>query len=225
MKAFHNVSSRFFAAAGFALVCFGAAVPASAVTIYDNTGTGVYTITSDTIGETSGLPTPAVVVPAPYANNWVTNPAASWVAPNSNQSNATRTGYLFEGVDTYQTTFDTTGMNLATTGLSMTLTADDSVIITLNGNTIFSGAPNMWSGLSSFTDGNSSNFVSGVNTLIFTVTNDESGGPTGLNAAVTITDGSGSATPEPATFVPLSLALIGGAMVLQRRKRSSGGAR
>jgi hypothetical protein len=67
-----------------------------------------------------------------------------------------------------------------------------------------------------------SQLVSGLNTLEFVVYNtgggsDAGGGPTGLNAQVSV-NYSTSAVPEPATALPLAVAILLGGWVLRRRR-------
>ena len=66
-----------------------------------------------------------------------------------------------------------------------------------------------------------SGLVSGLNTLEFVVYNtgggnDAGGGPTGLNAQVSV-NYSTSAVPEPSTALPLGLAIVLGGWALHRR--------
>jgi uncharacterized protein (TIGR03437 family) len=147
-----------------------------------------YTILSNTIIEpplTSPLTGPAwVVTKPPFAPQyWLSVPGAKWIAPDIDQSNS-RNGCCV-GVTKYQTTFsltDATGAALdpSTARVTLTLLADDSVDIYLNGtaasNHVYSGGVYSAATTIVLTKG----FQSGTNTLEFDVNNNGLGA-TGLN--------------------------------------------
>jgi uncharacterized protein (TIGR03437 family) len=147
-----------------------------------------YTILSNTIIEppaTSPLTGPALVVTLPPVapQYWLTVPGSKWIAPDVDQSNG-RNGCC-AGVTKYQTTFSMTDANgvaldPSTVKLTLTLLADDTVDIYLNGtataNKVYSGGVYQAATTIVLTKG----FQAGTNTLEFDVTN--SGlGATGLN--------------------------------------------
>jgi hypothetical protein len=98
-----------------------------------------------------------------------------WIAPDADQSSSTRDGKYFGSV-TYQTQFTATrGLTLNTRVL-----ADDDVAVSLNGKTVFSstgGQQYRFAAMFKMTG-----FASGMNTVVFTVSN-SGGGPTGLDVA------------------------------------------
>src|ERR1022692_4759432 len=101
-----------------------------------STGTAAYTISSDTTGE--GL-IPTTV--SPLASGWLANPISNgvtgangvWIAPNPSQSTEPNT---VSGDVVYNTVFSLLGLNASTAVLTMNLTADDYVDVSLNGHSI-----------------------------------------------------------------------------------------
>lgn len=147
-----------------------------------------YTILSNTIIEppaTSPVTGAAFVVTMPpYAPQyWLTVPGSKWIAPDIDQSND-RNGCCV-GVTKYQTSFSLTDANgvaldPSTVKVVLTLLADDSVDIYLNGtasaNHVYSGGVYSQAATIVLTKG----FQAGVNTLEFDVNNNGLGA-TGLN--------------------------------------------
>jgi len=206
---------------------------AMATTIDLSTGTAAYSITSDTntASPDSGYTGPAIVVTPTLAAGWLANPITDgagqsgvWVAPTAIQGGISST--TEHGTTVYQVTFDLTGLNPATAVLTMNLTADDWVSVTLNGTSIFNPTPsNAWtSAYGTFTVG--SGFNSTTNTLVFTVDNfsgdgsTNTGGPTGLDVAANVTASPLSTVPEPGTLALLGTGLM--AVAARIRKRSKG---
>ena len=148
--------------------------------------------------------------------------SSEWIAPMANQSNANTNDVLPAGSVTYDTTFSLpTGFTNGT--LNITLEADDWAAISLNGNLFYTGPDTgEWKfdtiiPISSAVD---SELVSGVNTLQFVVYNtgggtDAGGGPTGLDAQVSVNYA--SAVPEPSTALPLTIGVSVAAFFLRRR--------
>jgi hypothetical protein len=207
------------------LLAVASALPASASTINLSTGeTAVYTITSDTLSPTEGT-TVHVVDPTEFGSGWVADLSGSqWIAPNADQNNADRVSEADSGALTYTTTF-TLPTGFSDPSLSADLAADDSVIVSLNGSQIYSGpTTGQWTFDTALTPSQISSalsdLVAGSNTLQFVVTNhgtgsDAGGGPTGLDAQITLNYAS---VPEPSATLPLALAvLLGGGFVIRRR--------
>jgi len=80
----------------------------------------------------------------------------------------------------YQTTFDLTGLDPSTASLHGVIAADDNVDIILNGVDTGAGCTACYNSGTSFAI--NGGFISGVNTLKFSVFN--SGGPSGLQVAI-----------------------------------------
>ena len=170
-----------------------------------------YQIIADSTGEIT--PAAQAFVANPVAAGWGTAIGGTqWIAPAADQTNGTRPGFCCGGSTTYRTTF--AGIP-AGGSLNVALMADDYVDVLLNGSTVFTHSGTMYVAPSNFTI--SSGFVAGTNNLDFVVSN-PTGGPTGLNARVTVP--AVSSTPVPPS---LSLSLIGIAMMagyIFFRKRS-----
>jgi hypothetical protein len=219
------------------LLCVSSGIPAAANTINLSTGTATYTITSDTNGGVDADYTGPAITVTNLATNWLPNSITDgigdsgvWVAPAADQANANVPGTV-SGVSVYDTTFSLAGLNPATALLTMNLTGDDVVSVTLNGNTIFTPtageeAGNFWSAaVGTFTVNDSAlDFTAGANTLVFTVDNfpgdgaSSTNGPTGLDVAASV---SASAVPEPSSALPLALAILAGGFFLRRRTASA----
>lgn len=196
------------------------AMPSYASTVTNIvTGTSAFTLISDTTGEAGALPAPAPVVTT-LGDSWVTISGTQWIGPHPNQSSAFR-GSCCGGSDVYTTTFDLTGFNPLSAAITGIFTADDTVVITLNGHTIFNASPaDFWTLTVSLPSVPSGDFVAGLNTLSFAVDN-SGNGATGLDVKFAVTaDPSRSATPETGLIVPLSFALLAGATVWFRRRES-----
>lgn len=136
---------------------------------------------------------------------------SSWISP------ATGTLGDLNQTYTYTTTFDLTGIDLTTASIAGRISTDDQLTgITINGN-----AAAIPVGITSFTYWTnfsvSSGFLSGLNTLSFSVLNN-GGGPTGLRVEYT-GNNFVAAVPEPSSYA-LALAGIATAFLVLRRRRS-----
>jgi hypothetical protein len=199
-------------------------VPAVADSLNLNTGNGssAYTITSDTLNPNEGTTATVVTSMAPL---WVNDLTSEWIAPQADQSWGDNFGVV---QDTGSVTYDTSfflPVGFSGASLNITLAADDWATISLNGNPVFYTGPDTgeWKFDTIIPDspGVDSQLVSGLNTLEFVVYNtgggnDAGGGPTGLNAQVSV-NYSTSAVPEPSTALPLGLAILLGGWALHRR--------
>ena len=196
-------------------MAFGSIDRAQAATIVlGNTGTaGAYSITSFPAGASNTVATvPNGAFPIPP---WFENTAtSSWIAPNTAQTVSPAGDY------TYSTTFDLTGLVASTAQISGNWAGDNSgVSILLNGSstgiTANAGSVN-FSGFTGFSIANTANFVSGVNTLAFTINNFDGPGsnPTGFRAQLMGT-ADATAVPEPADMMGTAIAF--GSVVLLKR--------
>jgi hypothetical protein len=228
-------ANRLLASAAFvAMAAAGSAAHATVIDLDTGNGSNPYIITADSLSpdENSTLPTPAVVVTA-LGGSWINDLGSEWIAPMANQGSTAVKNVADSGSVTYDVTFDLPA-NLTGSTLSLTLAADDWVMISLNGGPTFYSGPStgQWTGdvsipISALVD---SELVSGSNTLQFTVFNtgtgdDKGGGATGLDVlgAVDYTPvASNGATTVPE---PLTLSLFGaglaGAAAMRRRKNKS----
>jgi hypothetical protein len=199
-------------------------IPAAADSLNLNTGDGSspYTITSDTLDPNEGTTVTVVTSTAPL---WVNDLTSEWISPQADQSWGNTTGEQDSGSVTYDTSFFLP-VGFTDASLNITLAADDWAAISLNGNPVFYTGPDTgeWKFDTIIPDSSSvdSQLVSGLNTLEFVVYNtgggsDAGGGPTGLNAQVGV-NYSTSAVPEPATALPLAVAILLGGWVLRRRR-------
>lgn len=172
-----------------------------------------YTIISSTSGGV--LPRQAVT----YTNTaYVANDANSrWISLNSNGNPGSNT-------TVYRLTFDLTGLDASTASISGTWAADNFGSILLNGNATgfaLTGSPTSnFNRKHAFTL--SSGFVSGINTLDFSV------GDTGQPTALRVDDLVGTAdlaaaVPEPGTWALLILGfgIIGAGMRRREQGRSA----
>jgi PEP-CTERM motif len=173
-----------------------------------------YQIISDTTGEVTA-PAQASVVTL-TALNWISPiGGTAWISPMSSQSNFAHASGCCMGTDIYQTTFSLPASTIAS--LSISFLADDFVTIKLNGVTEFSTGTGEF-----YTSVNgpvtiTTDFVSGLNTLQFVVSNTNSGGPTGLDASVS---GTFEVVPEPTTTGLLGSGLMALAFIAWRRKQA-----
>jgi len=144
--------------------------------------------------------------PEPYWLGVSAGDPSAWISPSPDYSD-----YGSDRPDTtydFQTTFDLTGYNPATTSLMFRYMVDnDLTAVEVNGTAVsFAGGASYaaWSRYSTISGANL--FSSGVNTLDFLVYNAPglSGNPSGLRVEL-----SGENTPEPG-----SLALIGSGILL-----------
>lgn len=148
--------------------------------------------------------------------SWLSNTSTSaWLTPSANQAQSYDPSS--NGTFTWTTTFDLTGYNATTASFSAQFAADNNAQAFLNGHLI--GTANgfsSWSALSA----TSNDFVSGVNTLQFVVTNlaQNGGNPTGLQ--VNILASNVSAVPEPGEY-GLIFTGLGLISLIVRRKKSA----
>jgi hypothetical protein len=147
--------------------------------------------TAFVLGATTALP-----------GTWLANSAASqWIGPDDGNGGSVNGGLYSR---TYRTTFDLTGLIVATAQLTGRWAVDNSGTLLLNGIPISTAT-----GFSSFTPFSaSSGFVAGVNTLDAVWTN--AGGPGGVLIEVS---GTADQVPEPGTAL---LMFAGGLLVFAR---------
>ncbi len=150
---------------------------------------------------------------------WIANDATSrWLTPLE-QTGASLDAST-NGTYLYSLTFDLTGFDADTASLSGRWASDNNAIATLNGTQFsFTGV----SGFGAWTPFTvDSGFVSGLNTLAFTVTNisQSSGNPTGFRAE--FVESAVAAVPEPQQWALLLVGLgMMGTMAARRRSGSA----
>ena len=157
-----------------------------------------------------GFGAPQSVFPgnADYFGGWVPNgPGSDWVARKANVASNGPAPY------TFSTTFDLTGVNLATVSLIGSWAIDDTGSLNLNGTQIgFLTAG--WATLTSFAVAPGSGlFVQGMNTLSITIT-DTDNYLEGVRLQGSVTT---NAVPEPATVISTT---IGGLIALGFGRRA-----
>jgi hypothetical protein len=201
---------------GFALggatlaMAFGSIDRAQAASIsLGNTGIGTYSVTGPAGASTSVIPNGTFPIGPWFAND----STSSWIGSTASPA----------GDYTYSTTFDLTGLNASTALISGNWAGDNSgVSILLNGSssgiTTNAGSVNFF-GFTAFNI-DSTSFISGTNTLSFTVNNADGPGdnPIGLRVAMTGTADASTSVPEPSDFVGTAFAF--GSVVLLKRKMS-----
>jgi hypothetical protein len=190
-------------------MAFGSIDRAQAASIgLGNTGVGTYSVTGG--GSTTIVPNGAFPI-----GPWIANDAtSSWIGSTS----------MAPGDFTYSTTFDLTGLNASTALISGNWAGDNSgVSILLNGSAtgIAANAGSVnFAGFTAFNIDSTANFVSGLNTLSFTINNAADGNatnPAGLRVAMAGTaDTASTSVPEPSDFVGTAFAF--GSVVLLKRK-------
>ena len=165
-----------------------------------------------------GSQTFAVTNAEGYPGYWLgPNATSEWITPLLGAGN-TGSGGAAAGNYVYSTSFDLSGINLATAFIQGLVTADNGITdILINGHsTGFTyGGPgsSVYTSFASFTIG--SGFQSGINTLTFDVVN--GGGPTGLRTEFTGSNFSVAAVPEPQTWVMLLAGLTTIGVMFRRR--------
>jgi hypothetical protein len=191
---------------------------AATITVF-NTGAGIapgavdpnYTLT--TSADATNGPGPAVYAGNPIPSPWLADNATSqWDTPNPN-GNAN----LAVGTYVYTQTF-TLAPGFGTAMLSGQWATDNEATMMLNGNLV-STTPSTAASFQTFTPfSTSTGFVTGTNTLTFSVNNSgASPNPSGLRVEIS---GSTNAVPEPT-----SLACVGAGLIalggIARRLRAS----
>jgi len=153
-----------------------------------------------------------------YDNQWPISPwmandsISKWITPTASQAQSFDAWSA--GTYTYSLSFDLGGYKADTASFSARVAADNSVVVVLNNQTIYSAAG--FTGWSSFTA--NGGFIDGVNKLDFVVTNwaQNGGNPTGLR--VEFNNSTVMPVPEPETYAMMlgGLALVGA--IARRRK-------
>jgi hypothetical protein len=209
-------------AGGVALVS-AASVPAAqaaSFTVY-NTGlgnTGNPDANWSIVSAPSGMPKGAAIIFSKIPVMWLKNSASSasqWIGP-SNGVDGTKADSL--GTYVYRTTFDLTGFNATTARLVFKATSDNqTTAVALNGTTFDFTTSNTGYGAFSAPFTLSSGFITGLNTLEFTVYN-STRSASGLR--VEFLESSAAAVPEPLTLLGAGTALGFGALF--KRKLAKG---
>jgi hypothetical protein len=195
-----------------------AASLAGAFTIYGSDHPGEYQAFNSTFGSTT-----AIQVTNPAAPYWVDSfgPWMTYDNPYQVFNPPTSVGGNLAGTYTYSTSFDLTGLDIATAVLSGSWASDNVGMLWLNG-TAYGSANSGFGSLSDFyLSGTASGFIEGINTLMFVVTNDVWGSSDSVNPTallVNIDRHSATPVPEPGTMVLLGAGFLSLAIYGKRRK-------
>jgi hypothetical protein len=221
-----NLKMRNAIGATFAVMALAAAITAHASvglfsTGVDNSGNTLALGATDAHYTVSGgAATFAVNQAQGYAGYWLApNSTSEWITPLLGAGN-TASASAAGGNYVYQTTFDLTGINLATTLIKGNVTADNGITdILINGHStgFAMGGPNSgaYGSFNSFSINNG--FQSGLNTLTFDVVNGS--GPTGLRVNFNGTGSILTPVPEPETWA-MMVAGFGMMGLMVRRRRT-----
>jgi hypothetical protein len=143
--------------------------------------------------------------------------ASEWLAPG------TTPGTLFpSGTYTVTSTFDLSSFVSSSLTLFLDIAADNDIVAALNGHTILScttGGATCFSPFTSnhnITAGASGFALAGINTLTYTITNEDNPSLTALRVQVQGSANAASSVPEPGTVLLLGIGLAG--LGLLRRK-------
>jgi hypothetical protein len=173
-----------------------------------NTGVGIYTVSGPSGASTSVVNTTAPEV----AGFWIPNSGtSSWIGSTNSSS----------GAYTYSTTFDLAGLDPSTASILGNWAGDNTgVSILLNGSDtgITANAASVnFAGFTPFSIAPGANFVTGVNTLAFTLNNLPGSAPNPTGLRVELTGNADIASvPEPSDFMGTAIAF--GSVVLLKRK-------
>lgn len=153
----------------------------------------------------------AFVVQSPRPPVYVNTPTAQYIAPDPNQNfGECCTG----GTYTYRTTFDLTGFDPSTANITGIWRTDDNGLnILINGTG--TGQTSVVHVDTAFSV--SSGFVSGLNTLDFSINNVS--GPSGLRVSLSGTADAAATVPEPGSLLLMTLGFSGLARALWKRRR------
>ncbi|HEV2651444.1 MAG TPA: PEP-CTERM sorting domain-containing protein [Rhizomicrobium sp.] len=174
----------------------------------DNGGTQLAEGASDTHYVVNGTGTPVVYTNALY----VSDPSAKFiaVAPGGGYTNP---------VNTYTLDFDLSGYDIATASLSGQFAADNFGTVELNGHLLTSLSGTLFENFEQLHpfSATAADFVAGMNTLTFTITD------TGPPSAFMVADLVGTAdvlgaVPEPATWAMFLLGFFGLGMMARARQ-------
>lgn len=175
---------------------------------------------------------PATVVGPAMPAAWLANDAASqWINPDSLGSGPST--FHPGGTYVYETIFDLTGLDHSTVAISLDWMADDNTVIdgviAINGTLVPSSGtgpgPGSWSAFTSIafgsaTPGLGAAFLPGLNSLTFTVTNEQTllipTGPTGVR--VHILSATAELIPSPGAGTQIALA---GLIAVGRTRRGA----